>query len=230
MQSIDPSCIASNACPNRAVKNHVYSGNQVCTVYNDFSVEVPLEKEEECPLSAPNYKVPASIGLDADVMLTTPLLVDTGSSMNLVAFNFLSEGWKEQILPYDGRPIKSANKSAIDGIGKVRLCLEVGSLRVKVWFAVVRNLVTRILVGTPFIDNYIRGIHPPTRLIVPRASPPVHILAINDTDMDAIDPNDNASDCSNEECVAAVTELAAFQDTVDRRVRRSHSSTRPCLG
>ena len=69
--------------------------------YDDYSAEVSLE-QEDCPLTAQNYKVAASLGLSPDVMITTPLLVDTDATMNLVSLNFLPQKWHSTITSYNG--------------------------------------------------------------------------------------------------------------------------------
>ena len=112
-------------------------------------------------------------------MVATPLLVDTGATMNLIHVHFLPKKWHAAIQPYTGSIVQSANKSPLSLLGVIRLCLRLGDLQVKVRFGVVRELVTRILVGAPFIDKFVAGIFPPERRIVPRDSPPVPILAVD---------------------------------------------------
>ena len=150
--------------------------------FNDYSMEVPLESDQ-CPLTAANYKVAATVGIVPDFMVAVPLLVDSGAVMNLVNLNFLPKKWHSAIQPYQGNPLNSANQSTLEVVGVIKLCLCLGDLKVKVRFGVARHLVTRLLVGTPFIDNFVKGIFPPERQIVPQHSKAVPILASNSPDM-----------------------------------------------
>jgi hypothetical protein len=131
----------------------------------------------------PNYKLSATIGLTPEVMITTPVLVDTGATMNLIAAKFLPPEWRSKIRPYNGREVESANKTTLTILGLLPLYVRMGDLKVKVWFAVTQDLCARVLLGTPFIDRFIKGMFPPERKIVPQDSPPVQILAIDEPDM-----------------------------------------------
>ena len=82
----------------------------------------------------------------------------SGAVMNLVNLNFLPKKWNSAIQPYQGNPLNSANQSTLEVVGVIKLCLCLGDLKVKVRFGVARHLVTRLLVGTPFIDNFVKGI------------------------------------------------------------------------
>ena len=66
--------------------------------FDDYSMEVPLEAVH-CPFVAANCKVAATVGLIADFMVPTPLLVDTGVVMNLIHVNFLPKIWLATIQP-----------------------------------------------------------------------------------------------------------------------------------
>ena len=83
-------------------------------------MDAPLEANE-CALTARKYKVAASVGLVPDFMITTPLLVDTGATMNLTHHQFIPARWRSAIQPYMGSQVKSANESLISITGVIRL-------------------------------------------------------------------------------------------------------------
>ena len=211
--------------------------------YHDFSLEAPLESDE-CALTASNYKVASTVGLSPEYMITSPLLVDTGATMNLVNHNFLPPTWKDAIIPYQCSSVKYANKSSLTIVGVIRLYVQIGGLRVKVYFGVVRNLVTRVLVGTPFINKFVRGIFPQEQRIVPSDSDPVRILATNSPEMlmdrEVMALGDDVSDVTDEgyesrdllfdgptELTTAATELASLQAARDDNVRVARKTFLP---
>ena len=104
--------------------------------FHDFSLEAPLQADE-CALTARNYKVAASVGLLPDFMIATPVLVDTGATMNLIHHRFLPVRWRSAIQPYKGSQVKSANESVIAIVGVIHLCVRLGDLQVRVRFGVV---------------------------------------------------------------------------------------------
>ena len=109
------------------------------TRYNDYSYEVP-HTDNSVAAVRPNYKVSATIGLTPDMMITTPVLVDTGATMNLISMKFLPPEWRSQLKPYNGQSIQSANRSSLTIMGLLQLHLRLGNLKVKVWFAVAQDL------------------------------------------------------------------------------------------
>ena len=57
--------------------------HHACSVHgqpdcHNFSLEVPLDDDEDCPLKDGQHLLPASIGQDATTMLTTAVPLDTG--------------------------------------------------------------------------------------------------------------------------------------------------------
>ena len=59
----------------------------------------------------------------------------------------------------------------------IKLFVHIGDLRTPFYFGLVSDLPPGILVGTAFIDKHIRSINPGQRLIYPRCSRPVPIIA-----------------------------------------------------
>ena len=74
--------------------------------------------------------------------------------MKLIYVNFLPKKWLATIQPYPGNNLSTANKSSLDVIGDIRLFLNTGNLKDMIRFGVVLKLVTRVLVGTHFIEIF----------------------------------------------------------------------------
>lgn len=71
----------------------------------------------------------------------------------------------------------AAGRQAIFVIVIVLLHLYIGDLEVCAWFGAVEILAVSVLLGTSFIDRFIKVIFPGERKIVPHYSKPVAILA-----------------------------------------------------
>ena len=86
----------------------------------------------------------------------------------------------------------------------------------------VRQLVTRVLVGTPSNDNFVKGIFPLERKIFPVNFRPVHILASTQPEM-IMPPADDKRTISPLEApiemTTAALELCRLQRAEDNRVR-----------
>ena len=90
-------------------------------------------------------------------------------------------------------------------------------------FGMVKQLLTCVLVGKPFIDNFVKGILPPERKIVPVNSRPVQILAINQPEMINHVPEDDKRTIlpleAPLEMTLAALELCRLKRTDDNLVR-----------
>ena len=141
-------------------------------------MEVPLEADH-CPLVAANYKLAATVGLIAEFMVPTPLIVDTGAVMNLIHVQFLPKKWLATIQSYTGNKINTAYMSSVDVIGVICLFHNKTDLEVMIRLGMVRQLLTDVLVRTSFIDNVFKCIFPAERKIVPFHTRQVQIMASN---------------------------------------------------
>ena len=83
-------------------------------------------------------------------MGTTPILVDTGAKINLIHRDFLPTTWRKTIQPYHFNGVKTANKTGLKVVGTIGLWLQLGELRVNVWFGVCEAVAQRVILGTPF--------------------------------------------------------------------------------
>lgn len=60
--------------------------------------------------------------------------------------------------------------------GFILLHLNIGDLYVRVWFGVVKKRTGKVLLGTPFIEKFVKGIFPQDGFILPIHATTVPIL------------------------------------------------------
>lgn len=109
-------------------------------------------------------------------MLPTVGILDTGAGPNLVDSQLLPLSWSSKVKPVADPGLTAAGKQTITVEGVILLHVQLGDLRVRVWFGVVKNLAVSVLLGTSFIDRFVTGIFPPERKVVPQNSEPVDII------------------------------------------------------
>ena len=146
---------------------------------HDFTTDVDLEAgdHQTCPLTDGQHLLAGTLGLEVTAMVPTPILLDTGATINLIHYDFLPEEWKSKMRQYKGKTVRTANDGGIHILGVIKLRVQLGDLKVNVWFGVSRNLIQRVILGTPFYYRFIKGIFPQERKVVPIDSKPVPILA-----------------------------------------------------
>lgn len=69
--------------------------------------------------------------------------------------------------PGDYSNLPAATKEAVHIDSTIPIFLRNGSLRVRAWHGVVKNLAVDVLVGTSFIDRGIQSIFPNERKLAP---------------------------------------------------------------
>lgn len=90
--------------------------------------------------------------------ISTSAILDTGSSITLVNLQFLNRLSYRQFT-YTQKKYSSANGSAINIIGEITLPIRINTLHTPIIAAVASELVTDVLLGTDWIDHYVRSIH-----------------------------------------------------------------------
>ena len=66
---------------------------------HEFSLEFPMDDDEDCPLKDGQHLLPASIGQDATKMISTAVLLDTGATINLINERFVPKAWCTTMWP-----------------------------------------------------------------------------------------------------------------------------------
>lgn len=154
-------------------------------------------------------------------MVLIKFLLDTGAGLNLKNANCIRQGWVSQIKRTSLSRLRTATRELVYPDGIIQLHSYLGDQRARVWFYIVPNLVVDLLLGTPIIDRFIRGIFPADRKIVCWHSQPVAIpetpkrpadkiptcALLHATTERNVDWADNLLDCSHPVPVAWQLEL-----------------------
>lgn len=105
---------------------------------------------------------------------------DIGTEPNIIREDFFEAEWFRAIQANN----RSVSKNETDRMGRVlgiaSLQVRIGDFKVRVAFGVVGGLTVLVLLGTSFIDGFVKVIFPLERNQVPYNSRPVPILANKD--------------------------------------------------
>jgi hypothetical protein len=119
-----------------------------------------------CFLRGRNYRVSATVGVST--VVTTPVLaiLDTGAGPNLVREDVLPEDWERHRLKTEpDYHVVSAGGNPMPQRGVVTLCVQLGSLKTRSNFIVVKNLTAGCILGCQFIDRHVHSILPKERRV-----------------------------------------------------------------
>lgn len=100
----------------------------------------------------------------------------TGAGPNLADSRIILSHWKEKNKARCGPSRSTTGIQSIAVIGVILLHVRIKYLKVRAWIGIVDNLSVSLLLGTYFIDHFLKGIFPSDRKIVPYHSKPVPIL------------------------------------------------------
>jgi len=161
--------VSPSQVPDSSSKTAPSSYVEVLALTHPSSSPISLFKKR-------NYKIGISVGVQASITHPVTCVLDTGAGPNLINKDFLPPSWTDKIRPAQDPGLIAATRQAVSIEGVILLHVRVGELRVRVWFGVVSKLAVPALLGTSFIDSFIRAILPLDRKILPLHSPPVAIL------------------------------------------------------
>ncbi len=94
----------------------------------------------------------------------------------MIRYDLLNDRWKSKTEPFDDPGLIGASGTMLKFHGVIALIVRIGDLSVRVYFGVVNDLPPRILLGTSYIDTYIRNICPIDQKIHLVHSEPVPII------------------------------------------------------
>ncbi len=110
-------------------------------------------------------------------METHRITADTGAGPNLIRSDLIPENCKDLIVPRKNPNLIGASGKKLAFRGVVPLCVRIQNLKVRIHFGVVDELPPGTLLGTAFIDTFVKNIDPPRQLIHFFRSEPAPILA-----------------------------------------------------
>jgi len=134
-------------------------------------------EDSVCTLRRENYKVFASIGCSPLASTTVRAILDTGAGPNLVHADVLPRSALDSLRTGKLPTVRDASRRALTILGALPLYLRLGSLQVKVWFLVATNLAAQCILGTSFVDRYVRAIYPRLRKVTFHDAAPVGIVS-----------------------------------------------------
>ena len=148
-----------------------------------------------CLLTAAHYVVSCSIGLDGRTMLPFNAVLDTGSGMNIVRRDTVTDGWetlltKEAVLPTLG----DANRRPLRFLGEIVLRLRFGNTTYRVPFIVAEKLGVEVIVGTRFMNRYVTAIVCRSQTIGLHVGSAIPILSRHDARRPLERPNDKPNE------------------------------------
>lgn len=92
-------------------------------------------------------------------------ILDTGAGSNLVHAEVLPSSalnfWRTSTLP----TVRAASRRAVNLLAALPSYLRMGSLEVKMWFPVASKVAARCILGTSFVDGYVRASYPRLRKV-----------------------------------------------------------------
>jgi len=110
-------------------------------------------------LAQSHYVISGSVGVNAQVQVPQPIVIDTGSGYNVIRRSSLPDGWKQFITTSEDLPsLGDANGNALDIRHQVLLRVRLGNALYRVLFYVVDHLACPVLLGTQFANRHIEAI------------------------------------------------------------------------
>jgi Retroviral aspartyl protease len=127
---------------------------------------VPYGLDQVCLLASRNCKVSATVGVSTVVANPVYDILDTGAGPNLVREDVLPEDWTRyhtteepsfQVVGASGRPLPQR--------GVLTLCVQLGQLKARSKFIVMKHLTAGCILGCQFIDRNVKSILPKKRRV-----------------------------------------------------------------
>lgn len=122
-----------------------------------------------------NYRVVAHVAGPDDSFSPHVVDLDTGAGPNLVAREWLTPAMQRAVIAFKSPSLTAATKHRLEIKGVIQLTIRLGDLTVPVWFVVAESFAVSLLLGTAFVDRYVRRIDPISRTVTPQDSRPVQI-------------------------------------------------------
>lgn len=111
------------------------------------------EQNEVALFASTNYKTYLCVGIKLHKMTQVKCLIDSGADPNLVSKLLLHSTWTSCIKRKNFSKLRNANIQPISKERVILLHLQVGKLRIRVWFRVADNLAVSVLRGTLLVEK-----------------------------------------------------------------------------
>ncbi len=138
----------------------------ISTDNDDELYDVPLQMDSRADLFMRRaYVIHGSIGSSLLHMYTQRITIDTGAGPNIIRKDLVPKELVERIEKCNDPGMIGATGDSLQFLGVVRIVACIMDLRVRINFAVVESLPPGILLGTSFIDRFVKQIDPQNRLV-----------------------------------------------------------------
>lgn len=101
-----------------------------------------------------NYETGVYLSWHEKSVNTVQRLLDTNAGQRMKNVSFVQPTWASRVIFYNFLKLRFVNKKPVRTEGIILSHFEIGNLRIRVWFGVVKDLVVNVLLGTSFMDRY----------------------------------------------------------------------------
>lgn len=127
-----------------------------------------------------NNTASISVGLNSSRIHPIFYIFGTGAGPNLIGDYVLDQAWLDNICQSDMSEIQRDSDTKRIVFGAITLHHHMSESRTRLTSRVVDRLAVLVLLGSNFVDKYLKYVHPAERKIVPHPSPPGPNLMIHE--------------------------------------------------
>lgn len=110
-----------------------------------------------------NFRVQICVGILSNMSRPTVCVFDAGAGSNLVCTSYLPVNRFKRICPIQNMSLRPASNNPRRHHRKIILSIQPGDIHVFVDIGAVDNLAVPLLIGTSFIDRFVKEIYPMER-------------------------------------------------------------------
>lgn len=150
-------------------------GESLSAICYHKELPVPANTSETTVGAKPTYRCQVSIGILPAAFHLTLFPLDTKAGLNLVNKTLVSQTCEHRIQRGSLPKLGTATKQPLHDKGNLLFYVRSEFFSVRVYFVLVCDLATKMLLGTSFIDGFICGVFLSISKAVPWHS---HLLAV----------------------------------------------------
>lgn len=142
-------------------------------------VDIPIHTTKTDAAFCPKliYNLHVSIGIHSHLLTSIGFLLDTGAKCNLINVGLLHKERTGSIKNINFPRLCTATKEPIQLYGTILPHIQIGGLPTPICFGISSYLSVSWLLGTTFVDCFLRGIFPGEPKVLPWLSKPKTFLA-----------------------------------------------------
>ena len=136
------------------------------------------EQAAICFFKKQYYKVNATVGQRRALMRVITPVLGSGAGPNLIHLRCVAEPWRAAIKSTRSPPLIDASNRLMKAIGELKLHVRIGEFCARVPFLVVVNFAVDCILGTTFLDRYVKAILPLQRKVLFHHAPSVALTGV----------------------------------------------------